>query len=149
MRYSPLQSVILPMIVGTGRRGSEEVAEEAGEPPAPASGDVRRGRLWRAGILIGLIGVLWIPLGVIGVGYLDKLSAVQKNDSSSYLPRSAESTKVDSESGLFQSVHAIPGFVVYQRPGGLTAADRAAIVDETRVFRSIRGVLASQSAFRS
>jgi RND superfamily putative drug exporter len=74
------------------------------------------------------------------------LSSVQKNDNAAYLPSSAESTKVDNQSQEFQSIQSIPGFVIYQRPGGLTEADRAAISAAPATFRTIPGVSANEVA---
>ena len=114
------------------------------EKPAGSSHAARRRRLSRGAAVIGLLGIAWLLVGLVGGSYQGKLSSVQKNDNAAYLPGSAESTKVDTESQLYQSVQAIPGFIVYQRPGGLTAGDRAAIADAAAGFRSIPGVAADQ-----
>ena len=74
-----------------------------------------------------------------------KLADVQKNDNSSFLPASADSTKVANESQKFNPVQTIPGFIVYQRPSGLTAADKA---EDRRAtvpkFRAAKGVAGDQ-----
>ena len=118
-----------------------DVAEQSARP-GEAEGPRRR--LSRGALLIGMLGAVWFLVGLAGSQYQGKLSSVQKNDNAAYLPSSAESTKVDSEARLFQSVQAIPGFVVYQRPGGLTAADRDAIAAEAEHFRTLPGVAADQ-----
>ncbi|HET6965442.1 MAG TPA: MMPL family transporter [Acidimicrobiales bacterium] len=114
------------------------------EQPARAVEAAPRRKLSRGAVVIGLLGIVWLLVGLAGGQYQGKLSSVQKNDNAAYLPSSAESTKVDTESQLYQSVQAIPGFLVYQRPGGLTAADRAAISAQARAFRSTPGVAADQ-----
>src|ERR1700722_14327483 len=91
------------------------------EPTGP------RRRLSRGAVVVGLLGVAWFLFGAAGGQFEGKLSSVEKNDNAAYLPSSAESTKVNTESQLFQSVQTIPGFVVYQRLGGLTTADRSKI----------------------
>ncbi len=68
-----------------------------------------------------LLAVVAFLLGGIGGSFEGKLSDVQKNDNSAFLPSSAESTKVANESDKFITVQNIPGFLVYQRAGGLTA----------------------------
>ncbi|HET9075823.1 MAG TPA: MMPL family transporter [Acidimicrobiales bacterium] len=103
----------------------------------------RRG--WSRGVVIvGLLGVLWLLFGLAGGRYQGKLSSVQKNDNAAYLPSSAESTKVDNEASKFQPVQTVPGFVVYQRTGGLTPADRAKISSDAQAFRSVPGVAGDQ-----
>lgn len=82
--------------------------------------------------------------GLAGGSFQGKLSSVQKNDNAAYLPSSAESTKVDDLATEFQPVQTVPGFVVYQRPGGLTPADRARIGSDVKAFHSIPGVAADQ-----
>ncbi len=112
---------------------------------APESSKVpRRRRLTRGIVAVGLLGIVFFLFGASGGSYQGKLSSVQKNDNAAYLPSSAESTKVDTDSQLFQSIQSIPGFIVYQRPGGLTAADRAAINAAPQAFRSIPGVASDQ-----
>ena len=73
------------------------------------------------------VAVLAFLGGGFGSSYQGKLSEVQKNDNSSYLPASAESTRAGDISAQFNKTQSLPGFVVFQRSGGLTAADRAAI----------------------
>jgi len=104
----------------------------------------RRRRLPRGAVIVGLLGVVWFLFGAAGGSYQGKLSSVQKNDNAAYLPSSAESTKVDTESQLFQSVQTIPGFIVYQRAGGLTGQDRLKISADAAAFRSIPGVAGDQ-----
>ena len=69
---------------------------------------------------------------------------VQKNDNSSFLPASADSTKVSNEAQKFNTVQTIPGFIVYQRTSGLTAADKQKIAADATKFRSLKGVAADQ-----
>lgn len=103
-----------------------------------------RSQLSRGVVVIGLLGVVWLLFGLAGARYQGKLTSVQKNDNAAYLPSSAESTKVDSEASKFQPVQTIPGFVVYQRGGGLTPADRAKIGSDAVAFGSIAGVASDQ-----
>ncbi|HJQ41783.1 MAG TPA: MMPL family transporter [Jatrophihabitantaceae bacterium] len=94
--------------------------------------------------VVALLGVVWFLVGMSGGSYQAKLEDVQKNDNASWLPRSAQSTKVADESEKFNSVQTIPGFIVYQRTSGLTAADRAKITADTKAFRAIKGVAGDQ-----
>ena len=73
------------------------------------------------------VAVLALLAGGAGGAYQGKLSEVQKNDNSSYLPASAESTKATAEAARFNKSQFLPGFVVFHRDSGLTAADRSAV----------------------
>ncbi len=110
--------------------------ERAESPERPA----RPRFLWA----FGLLAFILLLVGLAGGGYQSKLGDVQKNDNSSFLPSSADSTKVANESEKFNSVQTIPGFVVYQRESGLTDADREKIVSDIAKFRQVDGVAGDQ-----
>jgi RND superfamily putative drug exporter len=123
----------------------QESSESQLPPPSPPTSppDERR-PTWRRWLgAVGVVVVLFI-VGVAGLPFQGKLSDVQKNDNASYLPGSAESTKVDSESEKFRSVATIPGFIIYQRDGGLTDADKAKIDQDRAAFAKVDGVAADQ-----
>ena len=68
----------------------------------------------------------WI-LAVVGAGsFASKLTDVQNNEASSWLPASAESTRALEKLEPFQDPNAIPTVVVYERGGGLSQSDIAA-----------------------
>src|SRR4051794_6198522 len=73
------------------------------------------------------VAVLAFLAGAAGGSFQGKLSEVQKNDNAAYLPPSAESTKAGNEAAKFNASQSLPGFLVFQRAGGLTAADKSAI----------------------
>jgi RND superfamily putative drug exporter len=72
------------------------------------------------------VAILAFLAGGVGSSYQGKLAEVQKNDNASYLPGSAESTKVLAESAKFNKIENVPGFMIFHRPTGLTADDRTA-----------------------
>ena len=98
-----------------------------------------------AGSLTGRV-TKWVVLAaVLGLTVLmgffsTKLTSVQNNEASSWLPGSAESTKVLDE--LSQSVdpNDIPTLVVYHRDGGLTDADLAAMEEDGPEIAALEGV---------
>ncbi|HEV7204294.1 MAG TPA: MMPL family transporter [Jatrophihabitans sp.] len=92
----------------------------------------------------GALAIVIFLIGLAGGSYQGKLADVQKNDNSSFLPGSADSTKVANESEKFNSIVSIPGFVVYQRDGGLTASDKQKIAADIAKFRQIKGVAADE-----
>lgn len=69
----------------------------------------------------------WLAAAGAGGPLVGRLSEVQENDNASFLPDTAESTEVAELSARFVDTESLPFFVVLQREGGLTAADRAAI----------------------
>jgi RND superfamily putative drug exporter len=100
------------------------------DEPAPGAGaSPVRLRLARGIPVFAILAVAVLALlaGGFGSSYQGKLSEVQKNDNSSYLPASAESTKAGNISAEFNKTQSLPGFLVFQRAGGLTAADRTAV----------------------
>ena len=69
-----------------------------------------------------------------------RLTEVQNNEASSWLPGSAESTRVADELSRTVDPNDIPTLVVYLREGGLTASDRAAIEQQATEIGAIKGV---------
>ncbi|HEY6310372.1 MAG TPA: MMPL family transporter [Streptosporangiaceae bacterium] len=87
-----------------------------------------------------LIVAFWI-LVVAGLGGLaGKLQGAEKNDASSYLPASAESTQELNEQAAFQSKNYNPALVIYVRDTGITAADMAKADADARYFASLPAV---------
>jgi RND superfamily putative drug exporter len=87
------------------------------------SGFLRR---HRTGVLAGLFALVYLLVLGGGLGSLSgKLADVQKNDTSSYLPASAESTRALDLQTRFLAKNQVPTLVLYERDGALTAADRA------------------------
>jgi RND superfamily putative drug exporter len=77
----------------------------------------------------------WVTLIVVVLLYgglasqAGKLEGAQKNESSSWLPADAESVKALNAIKTFPGGELAPAVIVYERPGGLTAADRTRITD--------------------
>jgi RND superfamily putative drug exporter len=98
-----------------------------------------------AGKLTGPV-TKWIVLvgALVLVGLMaplnGKLVDVQNNEASSWLPGSAESTKVVEELTGTVDPNDIPTLVVYHRTGGLTDADLAAMDEDAQKIAQIKGV---------
>ncbi len=109
--------------------------------PAPTPDEpTRPRRLW----VFGVLALLVLLVGGVGGSYQGRLADVQKNDNSSYLPSSAESTQVQNAAAAFTPTTSLPGFLVYQRQGGLTATDRAKIASDVQALRNLDGVAGEQ-----
>src|SRR5215469_14585248 len=88
----------------------------------------------------------WIIILAVLGPLAGKLNGAEKNDAQSWLPGSAESTKVLAVQSKFQSPNIFTGVVVYDRPSGLTSADRAKVAADARQFSAVPGVVHSQQA---
>jgi RND superfamily putative drug exporter len=82
----------------------------------------------------------WVALFVVGGALNAKLTGVQNNEAASWLPQSAESTKVVEELTGTVDPNDIPTLIVYYRDGGLTDEDRAAIEQQAQELAGIDGV---------
>ena len=92
---------------------------------------------WTKWVVVGF----WLVVLVITFPLFTKLMGAEKNDASAWLPPNAESTKVLNVQARFQSPNVFPGVVVYERPSGLTAADRAKAAADARRFAGLPGVM--------
>jgi RND superfamily putative drug exporter len=86
------------------------------------------------------VAILAFLAGGAGGAYQGKLAEVEKNDNASYLPGSAESTKVLAESSKFNKIENVPGFMIFHRASGLIPADRAAANKAAEVVARTPGI---------
>jgi len=88
--------------------------------------------------VVAVIALLvFIPMYFLGT----KLTGVQDNEASSWLPASAESTQALERLAPFQDQNDIPTLVVYHRAGGLTRADLAAVKGQLADISGMDGVV--------
>jgi putative drug exporter of the RND superfamily len=98
-----------------------------------------------AGALTGrvtkwVVLVVWLLIAAGAGMFASKLADVQNNEASSWLPESAESTRAFEKLEPFQDPNAIPTVVVYERDGGLTEDDLAAIEEQAAEMAAMEGV---------
>ena len=99
------------------------------------------GRISKWIVLVGAIVLVGIMAPLNG-----KLIDVQDNDASSWVPASAESTKVSEALTKTVDPNNIPTLVVYSRAGGLTESDRAAIEAQgQKIATTVEGVTPQQA----
>ncbi|HUK70607.1 MAG TPA: MMPL family transporter [Streptosporangiaceae bacterium] len=91
---------------------------------------------WTKWLVVGF----WVVVLVVAAPLSSKLMGAEKNDASAWLPANAESTKVLNVQAQFQSPNVYPAVVIYARPSGLTAADRAKAAADARKFAALPGV---------
>ena len=87
-----------------------------------------------------IVLVAWVVILGVSGGFAQKLTNVQDNEASSWLPGSAESTKALDELKPFQDPNDIPTVVVYHRAGGLSARDLRTIRTQLPKIQSMDGV---------
>jgi len=92
---------------------------------------------WTKWVVVGF----WLVVLVVAYPLQSKLTGAEKNDTSSYLPSSAESVKVLDVQSRVQPPNTYSGVVVYYRASGLTAADRAKAAADARRFAGLHGVV--------
>ncbi len=93
-----------------------------------------------------LVLVFWLVLVVLAGPLSGKLTGAEKNDAQSWLPSKAESTQVLALRSHFVSPNVFPAVVVYDRPAGVTAADKAKAAADARRFAGVAGVVQGQVA---
>ncbi len=90
-----------------------------------------------------IVLAVWLVVVVVAGGFAAKLTDVQNNEASSWLPSSAESTRALDRLGAFQNPNAIPTVVVYRSTSGpLDRATLATIEKQAGGFARMRGVTA-------
>jgi putative drug exporter of the RND superfamily len=92
-----------------------------------------------------LVLVGWLIVVAVAGPLSGKLSGAEKNDTSSWLPPRAESTQVLNLRSEAISPNVYPAVVVYDRPSGLTAADKAKAAGDALRFDGVAGVIRGQT----
>ena len=97
----------------------------------------RRSRRW---ILPLLVVLVWLFVGGPLGSFAGQLASVQENENANFLPQSTESTLVLEEFLRFTGQESVPATVIFERPGGLTDADREAIESLGRQLAQVDNV---------
>ncbi|MGW4365285.1 MMPL family transporter [Nocardia takedensis] len=88
--------------------------------------------------------VVWV-LALVALGsFAGSLSGAQENDSVNWLPDSAESTQAYKLAESFGNSDHVPVVLVYERPGGITDADRLAVAADATRLKQVDHVVADQ-----
>ncbi|MWA05831.1 MMPL family transporter [Actinomadura sp. LD22] len=111
-------------------------AQSQAPPRTPARGPAgpiagRRGKWAVLAVWIVLLAALGPLAG--------KLADVEDNDAASWLPASAESTRIVKQQDTFRKDETMLAVIVYERPSGITAADRAKAASDTHAFERLPG----------
>jgi len=101
------------------------------------------GRWWRRPVTWAAVVVaVWLIAGAPLGRFQGELSDVQVNDQATFLPATAEATRVAELADRFGPQDVIPAVVVYERAGGLTEPDRAQLEAAARQIEGLAGVVA-------
>ena len=84
--------------------------------------------------------MVWLALAGVGGPYFGRVDEVSSNDQASYLPASADATKVADLQSKFSGSNDVPAIVVYHRSGGLTDQDITAITADAKQIAKLSGV---------
>src|ERR1700748_2130679 len=88
-----------------------------------------------------LILVFWLVLVAVAGPLSGKLTGAEKNDTSAWLAANAQSTPVLNLRSQVVSPNVFAAVVVYDRPSGLTAADRVKAKADAASFARVPGAL--------
>ncbi|TDD70087.1 hypothetical protein E1262_11030 [Jiangella aurantiaca] len=85
--------------------------------------------------------VFWLVVLVVAFPLSAKLTDAQENDTASWLPGSAESTRVfEVQQDAFQTGEELPAIVVYERTDGITPEDQEKAAADARAFADVENV---------
>ena len=98
----------------------------------------RRAKFTIAAVWLLLIGVF------SGAKLPAKFAAAEKNESTSFLPGDAESTKALAATKRLQGGELAPMVAIFRRAGGLTAADQGTITRRVERFNALRRARAAK-----
>ncbi|HEU4426587.1 MAG TPA: hypothetical protein VFR67_28975, partial [Pilimelia sp.] len=99
-----------------------------------------------AGLVCGrwtkwIVLAVWLLVVVVAGPLAGKLTDVQKNDNSAWLPGNAEATQVAELQKTFRSTDIAPAVLVYERTAGITPADQAKVASDARALAGVDGVV--------
>ncbi|HEX5204994.1 MAG TPA: MMPL family transporter [Actinoplanes sp.] len=88
-----------------------------------------------------IVLALWVVVLALAAPLAGKLTGVEKNDNSAWLPGGAESTAVMDLQKQFQPDDIVPAIIVYERTSGITPADQAKAAADAKAFAGVPGVV--------
>lgn len=96
---------------------------------------------WVRIVLPSLLIIAWLAVSGVGGPYFGKIDQVSSTDLTTFLPKSAESTKVNNELSKFSDNATIPLLVVFDKNDQLlTGGDQSAIKAAVPSLQGVSGV---------
>lgn len=118
-------------------KGQRHTADEANAHTSASGG--RRFR-WVRAALPALVIVAWLVGASVGGPYFGKIDEVSSNDQTSYLPASADATRVQERLADFHDSDAIPAVVVIVSDGKATEGQIEAMQSSVAELSELAGV---------
>ncbi|BCJ55033.1 putative membrane protein ActII-3 [Actinoplanes sp. NBRC 14428] len=87
-----------------------------------------------------MVLALWVVILAVAFPMAGKLTSVESNDNSAWLPGGAEATQVADLQERFRPDDIVPAVIVYERGAGITPADRKKAADDVARLQGIAGV---------
>ena len=91
-------------------------------------------------LIPALLVLAWLVVGGVGGPFAGKLTQVQSNDAVTFLPASADATKVAQLQQEFSDSQLIPAVVVADRQEGITAQDLDYLDGLTQAAKNVEGI---------
>jgi RND superfamily putative drug exporter len=107
--------------------------------PVNAPAPTRRVRVLLRLLAVALIGG-WLAVAAIGGPVFGTISTIENDDQASYLPASAEATKVQDLQASFYGGDTVPATVLFVRDGGIAPGDRSAVSGMASDLADVSGV---------
>lgn len=114
-------------------------------PTAPSTPRRSRVPRWLRILLPAVLILVWFAGAGIGGPYFGKVSEVSSNDQTSYLPASADATRVQERLGDFSEQNAIPAVVVFTASQKLSDSEVEQLQTAVDDLTKITGVLPDAS----
>jgi RND superfamily putative drug exporter len=108
---------------------------------ARQSGPASRVPLWLRILIPTALILVWFAMFGAGGASFGRISDVSTNDQVQQLPASADATRVQALQAEFRGDDVLPGVLIYERTGGLTDVDEAAITDQIAAIAELDGII--------
>jgi RND superfamily putative drug exporter len=100
---------------------------------------------WLRIFIPGLLIVLWFIGGSVGGPYFGKIEEVSSTDLTTFLPKSAEATKVSQQLSKFRDEKTIPLLAVFEKKYSLTDQDIEKITEVSKKAQEVEDVVGQVS----
>lgn len=100
-------------------------------------------KLWLRLVLPLVLVIAWIGFTGVGGSYFEKISDVSSNDLTTFLPESAEATKVNKEQEKFRGTNSLPAIIVFKDGDKLAASTNqlTAVKDRLQKVDGVNGAI--------